>query len=378
MTTEQPSLLDPLIPPKDLPLRPQSVDISLTGRCNLQCRYCFYNDEMVRLSDLPTADWLAFFQELGDLAVQRVNLSGGEIFTRSDIFKLIDAVIDNRMRYSILTNGTLITEKTIAAFALGKRRRRLDSIQISIDGSCAEVHNKSRPPNSFGRAIHGLRLLLKADFPVTVRVTINHHNVDDLENIADLLLSDLGLSGFSTNEVEQMGSARCSGQSVLLTTNEREKAGRTLNMLNRRYVNRISATAGPLSISRHFADIEKQLAAGKTKMEGCGTLSSCGGSFSKLAILHDGTIVPCHLLPTLTMGRIGVTPLQAAWQHHPSINVLRQRSHVLLSSLPSCTNCAFTGFCTGGCPAVTLASSGRLHTIDPASCYRQYLQQRET
>ena len=37
------------------------------------------------------------------------------------------------MRYSILTNGTLITKTMIRKFGEGKRRLRLDSIQVSID-----------------------------------------------------------------------------------------------------------------------------------------------------------------------------------------------------------------------------------------------------
>jgi len=93
---------------------PQSVDIAITGRCNLGCKYCFYADEMVALRDLPTERWLAFFAELGGLAVQRVTLTGGEVFTRPDLFELIDGVIASRMRYGLLTNGTLVTEKVLA------------------------------------------------------------------------------------------------------------------------------------------------------------------------------------------------------------------------------------------------------------------------
>lgn len=365
----------PVLLPAGLAPRPQSVDISLTGRCNLRCRYCFYNDEMVALSDLPTGRWLTFFQEMGELAVQRVTLSGGEVFTRPDLFTLIDAIIDNRMRYSLLTNGTLITKETIAAFAVGKRRLRLDSIQVSIDGSCAAVHDKSRPPDSFDRALRGLRLLHEAGFPVTVRVTVNRHNVHDLENIAALLLDDLGLPGFSTNEAEQMGTARCNGQDVLLTEEERRQACRTLSALSSRYENRISATAGPLALASHFADIEKRLARGETEMAGRGTLSSCGGVFSKMAVLHDGTMVPCNLLPTLTMGVIGTTPMQQAWLHHPAINTVRLRRQIPLQTLPSCTDCAYTGFCAGGCPASALTKFAKLNTADPAVCYRRYRQQ---
>ena len=364
-------------PPAGVQLRPQSIDISLTGRCNLRCRYCFYNDEMVALSDLPTKHWLAFFKELGELAVQRVTLSGGEVFTRPDLFELIDGIIDNRMRYSLLTNGTLITEKTIAKFESDKRRLRLDSIQVSIDGSCAEIHNKSRPPDSFDRALNGLRLLHKAGLPVTVRVTVNHHNVDDLENIAALLLDDIGLPGFSTNEAEQMGTARCYGQDVVLTEKERWQAYTTLADLNHCYNNRISATAGPLAMGREFARIDELLDRGETKMPGRGTLSSCGGVFTKMAVLHDGTMVPCNLLPSMTMGTIGKDSLYEGWLRHPAINAIRQRQQIPLSSLPGCADCNYTDFCAGGCPASVLARFGSLIGTDPKFCYRLYRQKGE-
>jgi SynChlorMet cassette radical SAM/SPASM protein ScmE len=309
---------------------------------------------------------------LGGLGVQRVTLSGGEVFTRPDVFELIDSVIENRMRYSILTNGTLITEETMQEFAGGKRRLRLDSIQVSIDGSKAEIHDLSRPPKSFHRALRGLRLLKHANFPVTVRVTINHHNVDDLEKVAALLLEDVGLSGFSTNEAEEFGTARCHGQDVVLTEEERQRAMGALTAINERYGGRIGAQAGPLARAQHFADIDRRVAAGETGMPNRGTLCSCGGVFQKMAILHDGTMVPCNLLPKLTMGVIGSTPLQEAWLHHPSINVVRQRRQIELRSLPTCHDCDYTGFCAGGCPAGVMSKFGQLNVIDPVFCYRAY------
>jgi SynChlorMet cassette radical SAM/SPASM protein ScmE len=327
---------------------------------------------MASLSDLPKERWLNFFAELGSLAVQRVTISGGEPFLRPDLFELVDGIIDNKMRYSILSNGTLIAEDTIDSFQEGKRRLRLDSIQISIDGSCAEVHNKSRPPDSFDRALRGLRLLAENHFPVAVRVTINRNNVDDLENIARLLIDEVGLPGFSTNEADYMGAARCSSQNVVLTREERQKAMDALVRLNEVYGNRIAAQAGPLTRARMFAEIEERLARGEKEMPGRGTLCSCGGVFSKMAVLHDGTMVPCNMLPSLTMGRIGANSLKEAWQRHPSINVVRWRRDIPLSSLKTCRDCPYTGFCTGGCPAAVMARTGRLNAIDPLTCYRIY------
>jgi SynChlorMet cassette radical SAM/SPASM protein ScmE len=363
------------VPPPGLPHFPRELDLCITGRCNLKCRYCFYADEMAARNDLPTERWFALFEEIGKLGVQRLCLTGGEVFTRADLFELIDGIIANRMRYSLLTNGTLISRDALAKFAVGKRRLRLDSIQVSIDGSRAEIHDQSRPPESFDRALAGLRLLKEAGFPVTVRVTVNRTNLDDLPNIARLLLEDVGLPSFSTNEAEQMGSARCYGDSMVLTPDERRRAMETLSALSKKYDGRISANAGPLALARHFAEIEESLARGETNRPGRSKLCACGGVLGKMAILHDGSIVPCNLLPTLTMGVFGLHSLSEAWRSSPAINAVRYRRDIPLSSLPSCRGCAYAGFCTGGCPGSVMARYGKLNVRDPLVCYRIFKEE---
>jgi SynChlorMet cassette radical SAM/SPASM protein ScmE len=377
LSADPPPIPDLTVPPAGLCRFPKSVDLSLTGRCNLKCRYCFYADEMTGLSDMPADRWHALFGELGRLGVQNVCLSGGEVFTRPDLFELIDGVIANKVRYSILTNGTLITEDTLKALEQGKRRLRLGSIQVSIDGSSAEIHDKSRPPKSFDRALRGLRLLKQANFPVTVRVTVNRANVNDLANVARLLLEDVGLGGFSTNEADQMGSARCYGDSTVLTKSERKQAMETLARLNKEFDGRISATAGPLATASQFAEIDEALALGRTGTPGRGTLCACGGVFSKLAILHDGTIVPCNMLPKLVMGVFGHQSLAEVWRNSPAINVVRYRRQISLQSLSTCEGCSYAGFCSGGCPSSAMVRFGRLNARDPLACYRIFKGEEE-
>jgi SynChlorMet cassette radical SAM/SPASM protein ScmE len=348
---------------------PLSLDIAITGRCNLDCAYCFYADEMVALDDLPTKHWLAFFEELGELAVQRVTLTGGEVFTRPDLFELIDGVIANRMRYSILSNGTLITEAVLEQFAVGKRRLRLDSIQVSIDGSRAEIHNRSRP-NSFRRALRGLRLLVEHEYPVTVRVTVNHYNVDDLEAIAQLLLEDVGLRGFSTNEAYSCGATARGEGTVLLTPAQRQQAMETLAALSQRYEGRISAQAGPLVYAREFGRIEAAMTEGETGFPGRGTLCGCGGMWTKMDVLHDGTIVPCQVLHELHLGQVGEDDYQQVWLSHPTMVALRERHRIPLETLETCRGCPYAGFCTGGCPQGALLVYGEVNARNPYNCYR--------
>jgi SynChlorMet cassette radical SAM/SPASM protein ScmE len=348
---------------------PRQVDIAITGKCNLACQYCFYADEMVARSNLPTERWLAFFEELGRLGVMTVTLTGGEVFTRPDLFELIDGLIANHMRYSLLSNGTLITEETLKQFEVGKRRQRLDSIQISVDGASAEVHDLSRP-KSFKRALRGLKLLNEAGFPVTVRVTVNRHNVDDLENVARLLLEEVGLSSFSTNEAYACGATDRTEGDIILTPTQREKAMQVLTRLADQYDQRISAQAGPLVMAREIKVMDEMLVKGISSLPGRGTLSACGGVFSKLDVLHDGTIVPCHVLSTVNLGTVGVDNFQEVWLHHPIMRILRGRRNIPLNSLETCKGCDYQGFCTGGCPGGALFVTNDLNTRNPMDCYR--------
>lgn len=350
---------------------PRSVDIAITGRCNLTCQYCFYADEMVARSDLSTEQWLTFFDELGALGVMDVTLTGGEVFTRRDLFTLIDGVVANRMRYTLLTNGTLITEKVLDQFEVGKRRLRLNSIQISIDGATPGVHNQSRP-KSFDRAIRAVRLLKAAKLPVNVRMTLNRHNVGEIEAVAELLLDDIGLRTFSINEAYPCGavSRAESGAGIMLTPEQRHEAMRVSLELFERYEGRVKATAGPLAFAHNLQAMEQRLAAGQTSLPGRGTLSACNGVFNGLGILHDGTMVPCHQVSWLRIGNILTDDLVAVWREHQLMEAMRQRRTIPLGELATCRDCKYQGFCTGGCPGGSLFLEGELNARNPMDCYR--------
>lgn len=361
-----------------MPLRktPRSVDIAITGRCNLDCQYCFYADEMIARGDLSTDEWKKIFIELGMLGVMDVTLSGGEVFTRSDLFELIDIVIANRMRYSLLTNATAITEKTIQQLQKGKRFLRLNSIQVSIDGSTPEIHNQSRPTSlggdSFRFAIRGLRLLVKHEFPVTVRTTINKYNLHDLENTAKLLLEDVGIATLSTNDAYSCGATDRASDNPMLTPDERVEAMAIMERLDQRYPGRLTGNAGPLAMSKHYNAVQKLKKSGETGIGGerYGKLGACGCSFSKIAILHDGTISPCNAISEVTIGKMGLDRLQDVWTHSKKLQEMRTRHHIPLGSLDTCQGCEYQGFCTGGCPAVPFHMSGELNTRNPLDCLR--------
>jgi SynChlorMet cassette radical SAM/SPASM protein ScmE len=329
---------------------------------------------MTALSDLSTEEWKSILKKLGDAKVMSVTLTGGELFTRPDIFQLIDSVIENRMRYSILTNGTLITENTIKALQQGKRRLRMDSIQVSIDGSCAEVHNRSRP-NSFDGAVKGLRLLRQAGFPVTVRATISKHNMDDVEAMAAFLLEDIGLPSMTNNEASPIGTGCIYQDEVALNHKDILAVGLRLEKLQKKYPGRITAQAGPLAQLKMFKEIEDAIVAGKsTNRWKMGFLSSCGGVFSKMAILHDGSAVPCSMLHDLTMGSAITDNLLELWDASPVIKTVRDRYVFPLSEIPECAGCRFVQYCNGGCPGIVQQMQKTITAPSWRGCYSSFLK----
>jgi SynChlorMet cassette radical SAM/SPASM protein ScmE len=352
---------------------PRLVDLEITSRCNLRCKYCYYYENpAVTYHDLPTEAWLTFFDELGRSNVMEVCIAGGEAFMREDLPELIDGIIRNRMRFSILSNGTLITDKMAAFLA---DTNRCSYVQISIDGSHPEPHDAARGQGSFQNAVRGIRILQRHDVPVAVRVTIHRHNVYDLENIARFLLEDLGLPGFGTNSAGYLGSCRSHANEMLLSTQEREIAMATLIKLSEKYDGRISATAGPLAEARLWKAMMDARKKEDPAFQHGGFLTGCGCPTSKISVRADGVMVPCIMLPHIELGQINRDPLLEVWQESPALNQLRSRHRIPLTSFEFCKGCEFIPYCTGNCPALAYSMTGEVDHPSPDACLRRFLME---
>ena len=87
------SILSDYLPMKVMKT-PRSVDIDITNRCNLRCRYCYHFSSPGDVDeDLPQDVWLRFFEELRRCAVMNVTLAGGEPFLRGDLRGLIEGIV---------------------------------------------------------------------------------------------------------------------------------------------------------------------------------------------------------------------------------------------------------------------------------------------
>ena len=351
---------------------PRWVDLSITHHCNLRCKYCSYFTSTGDVhQDLPKGEWIKFFEELNTCAVMEVCLSGGEPFLREDLRELIEGIVQNRMRFRILSNGTLITAET-ASFL--KSTRRCSGVQVSIDGSIPTTHDACRGEGNFLKAIEGIQHLLRYDLPISVRVTIHKHNVWDLEEIAHFLLEEMGLPQFSTNSASYMGLCRQNAEQVMLTPKERTWAMEVLLSLSRKYNGRITASAGPLAEARSWAEMERARREGKGPIPERGFLMGCNGPMSKIAVRTDGVMVPCDQMSHMELGRINQDELKEVWQNHPELKRLRERRNIPLSDFEYCRCCDYVNYCTGNCPALAYTLYGEENHPSPDGCLRRFLE----
>jgi len=355
---------------------PRSVDLEITSHCNLRCTYCyFFDNPEVTYRDLPTGEWLQFIGELGDCGVMNVSLAGGEAFTRKDLPQLIEAIVKNRMRFSILSNGTLINNDITAFIA---KTKRCDCVQVSIDGSRAEVHDICRGKGSFEKAIRGIKILQKHNVGVTIRMTLQRHNINDLENTARFLLEEMGLPEFSTNAAGFIGSCQKNSSDLLLTVADRQAAMATLSRLAHQYEGRITAQAGPLADAEFWGRMEAARRQKAPSFDNGGRLTGCGCTRDSIAVRADGTIVPCSMLAHMELGRINRDPLIGIWQKNQELNTLRQRRHIRLTNFDYCSNCNYLNYCTGNCPGLGYAITGQVDHPSPDACLKRFLAEGGT
>jgi SynChlorMet cassette radical SAM/SPASM protein ScmE len=350
---------------------PKKIDLDITNRCNLRCRYCYHFESAGDAGgDLPAVEWLQFFEELSRCAVTEVTLAGGEPFIRHDLKEIIRGIVRNRMRFGVLSNGILIDDDMAAFLAATKR---CNYVQVSIDGSVPESHDAMRGNGSFERAIDGLLTLRRNGVRAAVRVTIHRQNVHDLEGIAKLLLENIGLPSFSTNSAGALGLCRKNAEMVQLTTEDRIIAMETLLRLTKQYNGRINAMAGPLAEARVWLEMEEARLECRPSMPNRGSLTGCGCYKSGLAVRADGVITPCTMLSHIELGRINRDDLGEIWRDHNELNTLRNRHRMALSGFSFCEGCPYVSYCSGSCPGLSYTLTGEVNHPSPDTCLRKFL-----
>ncbi|MBQ5919794.1 MAG: radical SAM protein, partial [Selenomonadaceae bacterium] len=155
-----------------------------TKTCNLKCRHCYMSSDSKKYQDeLTTAEAKAFIDDLADFHVPVLLFSGGEPLIRPDFFELAEYAQQKGVRPTLSTNGTLITREVAARI----KEIGVGYVGISLDG-LQDVNDKFRGvEGAFEKAMAGIQNCVAVGQRVGLRFTINHHNIQELDNIFDFI-----------------------------------------------------------------------------------------------------------------------------------------------------------------------------------------------
>lgn len=345
---------------------PTSVFVSLTYKCNFQCKHCAVYSNKTTYIDLETESWLNFFSELAKLKIFRVRLSGGEPFMRKDIWELLEFIHSLPMRISINTNASLIDKDSATRIS---HYHKWDQLMVSLDGSSPRNHDPIRGEGTFEMVYRGTRNLAQFDLPLVFYCTVNRYNFRDLDGITQLAV-DLGASAIKFNELLPEGRGLNHYRELSLTKKEWKDTLERLREIRDKYNIGVSGT---ILDQGDMFDAMADAAEGDNSNSSSNYLSGCGALVNECAVRPDGWIIPCDRLPELKAGHIHEERFGEIWRSSDVFTRFRKRREVLLSNLLECRDCLYQSMCTGGCPATPYVLYGSIATRDPLSCYRIYL-----
>ncbi|MEG2075542.1 MAG: radical SAM protein [Victivallaceae bacterium] len=295
---------------------PDYAELFLTARCNLRCRYCYVEHEN------SAAEWLRILRELAENQCFRVLFTGGEPLLRTDFPELVAAAVAGRMRFSLTTNGTLITPELIRQLA--PFAKRCDQVQLSVDGPEA-VHDAARGSGSFAQVRRGIALLRSAGFPVCGKLTIGTHNAGHLMAAAKTILEELALPFCATNYVSDVvGHKACLCPNI----NDFGTIMREYENVLQYYPNRF-CNDGPYPVWRYWRSAPHPV-----------THFQCHASLQRLQISADGAVMRCLMLPESACGIVRNASLK---------DICSQMPDSPIEAAEECRNCGLTDRCAGRC-----------------------------
>ncbi len=318
----------------------------VSGSCNMDCSYCFYNDVMESRNvknygfmSLNTLEEIVSKSFVTNSNAVSFIFQGGEPlliglgFYKSFIEYVFKYNINHiHISYSIQTNGTLITKEFAKFFSENKFL-----IGVSIDGN-KEIQNLYRlyknGLSSFKDTIKGLQYLnnFNVDYNILSVITNSSAlNVNDLYSFLKSLETNYFqfipyISDFINNKNKEFLS-----NDMFL---------KFLMELFDLWYNDIQN--GILKSIRYFDDILKIILGHHP--ESCTLQGKC---INQNVIEADGSIYPCdfYVLDNWKIGNINTLSFE-------EINKSEVKNKFITSSLnnhPDCNNCMYYNLCRGGC-----------------------------
>lgn len=345
-----------------IPSAPGKVTLNITNRCNLDCLYCAVSSTKNAPGDLSLEEWKEVVDELAGIKVFHLLISGGEPFMRPDFSELLKHIFKYHFRISINTNGTLFNDEVLS---LVSESRRMDNVQVSLDGPDAETHDFIRGKGTFEKVIDGIRVLRRWNIPFSFFVVVCRNNKDRLGEIVRISRK-LRAAQITFCSLLPQGSALSHLNDLFLSFEEQKKVEVELRYLKKRYPHLVG---GSLIQTIEWMDRISKVDLTGEKPVRANKVTSCGGSVAECSIRPEGWVIPCDRLWDFRVGNVKEESFQSIWLDSKGFRQFRERYSRTMDSFKECRNCSYIGLCRGGCPAIPYYLGRGIGGWDPLSCY---------
>jgi MoaA/NifB/PqqE/SkfB family radical SAM enzyme len=307
--------------------QPEEITWEVTSHCNMNCTHCSARSSFTGSEEELTTDAaLALCNEIAELGVRRVVITGGEPLLRRDVYDVVQKLTSLGVEVSLITNGWYLDLDT----ARWLRLKGLATVIISLDG-LAGVHDSLRCPGAYSRVLSSLCFLSEVNLQSSVVTTLNRLNVVQLPELYGVLQAH-GVVSWRLQTASPIGNL-AKHRDLLI---DREDVAQVLRFLMGTVATSELRVVPACSLRYVFHDFLQSVlpedigvcSAHNPVVDGSAPSlwSGCPRGRLSFSILSDGSIVGCYgqRRAGRTEGQAPAQPLAQVWSDGLSFASFRQ------------------------------------------------------
>lgn len=343
--------------------QPMTAVWEVTMGCNMRCGHCGSSCAEALPEELTSKEALDLCDEIAQLGLRWITLSGGEPLTRKDIHHLVARLSRNGVSVNMITNGWLL-EKEVAERL---KKSGIATVAISIDGT-REIHNQIRRQDAFEHAEDAFRILKELGIKTGAVTTITNQNIKILDELKEELIR-IGVDSWQVQLGLPMGNMQTKTdwllqpaqmEEIIQFCYETAKEGRI--------------KICPADCIGYYTKKEMEIKKIFYHTDHASLWDGCNAGIRGFGILHNGDILGCTSIRDRQYieGNIRERSLREIWEDKENFKWRREMTKDKLSG--NCRNCAYGSKCLGGCPNTRLTINGDIYSENQYCAYNQKMK----
>lgn len=300
--------------------KPFRFFIEITYNCNLRCRHCYRGEEVNNRENasifMDKLKVYSLLDEMEELGVVEVFITGGEPFTHPDIYEILQYASQKNLIITVLTNGNFLSNPKMVHKL---EKMQLFDVRISIYG--AEEHHDymTKVKGSHKKSLKALKNINDILGLGTAAYVVTTENYGDCQEVLSYF------EGMNTNV----------SMNVMLTPTAKGNLHPTrMRISPKQYRNMVMKFKLPLSGSR------------------------CSAGLSRFRISPNGDVNPCEMIPGHTFGNVYQESLISIMKGEKRKEFNDMFGEMLKNH--QCNECSMKKECNF-CPALFLQENGDIN-----------------